>query len=103
MEEIKKTLESNKDYCDNPIFLKIIDNVEEINKRMAKLGTKNNDQKLKSPKEIFNKLNEMEEQILLLCEAHENDLIFMNNLLEQIEGIRNEIQSIKNAINHQKT
>lgn len=98
MEEIKKTLELNKDYCDNPIFLKIIKDIEEMNNRMAKLES-GNTMKLK----ISSKLNEMEEQILLLCEAHENDLIFMNNLLEQIEGIQNEIQSIKNAINHQKT
>ena len=43
-------------------------------------------------KNINEKINELEEQILLLCEAHENDLIFMNNIVEQLEEIHNSIK-----------
>lgn len=77
MEEIKEKLERNRDYCDNPIFLKIIESINETDKRVATLEEIN--------KTTFGATTNLLEQLAL-------EVLNMKNLQEEVKNKMSETE-----------
>lgn len=84
-------------------ILERIKNLEEITKNIFQNSLEQHKLKIDLDDEKnIQKIDELEEQICLLCEAHENDIVFMSDMLNRIEAIQNDIRHLRDEINHKK-